>query len=148
MITDKDSVERWSFHCTLSWRRSLSYRNQSIDLRGRVSFLINFIKKEALARKSMDWFLCDRDLRHERVKLKKKSKQSCLTYILQFSLCITMKWCSCSNIFISNFELLWLFLSEPFKHQPHKIVKHTQTIRRQITDKLFECVWSFCGVGT
>ena len=36
---------------TLSWRRSLSYRNQSIDLQS----------------KSMNWFLYDRDLRHERV---------------------------------------------------------------------------------
>ena len=33
-------------------RRSLPYRNQSIDLR----------------RKSIDWFLYDRDLRHESVK--------------------------------------------------------------------------------
>ena len=37
---------------TLSWRRSLSYRNHSIDLLS----------------KSMDWFLCDRDLCRERVK--------------------------------------------------------------------------------
>ena len=37
---------------TLSWRRPLSYRNQSIDL----------------PRKSMDWFLYDNGLRHERVK--------------------------------------------------------------------------------
>ena len=36
---------------TLSWRRPLSYRNQSID------FLC----------KLMDWFLCDNGLRHERV---------------------------------------------------------------------------------
>ena len=36
---------------TLSWRRSPSYRNQSIDWQ----------------RKSMDWFLYDRDLDHERV---------------------------------------------------------------------------------
>ena len=36
---------------TFSWRRSLSYRNQSIDLQS----------------KSMDWFLYDRDLRHEKV---------------------------------------------------------------------------------
>ena len=36
---------------TLSWRRSLSYRNQCTDL----------------LCKSMDWFLFDRDLRHERV---------------------------------------------------------------------------------
>ena len=38
---------------SLSWRRPLSYGNQSIDLR----------------RKSMDWFLYDNGLRHERVKL-------------------------------------------------------------------------------
>ena len=37
---------------TLSWRRPLSYRNQSIDVPS----------------KSMDWFLYDNGLRHERVK--------------------------------------------------------------------------------
>ena len=40
---------------TLSWRRSLSYKNQSIDLQS----------------KSMDWFLYGRDLRLERVKKSK-----------------------------------------------------------------------------
>ena len=39
----------------LSWRRSLSYRNQFIDL----------------LCKSMDWFLYDRDLLHERAKMYK-----------------------------------------------------------------------------
>ena len=39
---------------TLSWWRLLSYKNQSIDL----------------LRKSMDWFLYDNDLRHEKVKNK------------------------------------------------------------------------------
>ena len=38
---------------TLSWRRPLSYRNQSIDL----------------LHKLMDWFLYDNGLRHERIKL-------------------------------------------------------------------------------
>ena len=28
------------------------------------------------------------------------------------------------------------------------MVKHTQTIHLQIADKLFECVWPFCGVST
>ena len=37
---------------TLSWRRPLSYRNQSIDLQS----------------KSVYWFLYDNGLRHERVK--------------------------------------------------------------------------------
>ena len=27
-----------------------------------------------------------------------------------------------------------------FKRQPHKMVKHIQTIRRKIADELFECV--------
>ena len=39
------------FSLTISWRRPLSYRNQSIDFRS----------------KSMDWFLYDNGLRHERV---------------------------------------------------------------------------------
>ena len=39
---------------TLSWRRPISYRNQSIDLQS----------------KSIDWFLYDIRLRHERVKAK------------------------------------------------------------------------------
>ena len=40
------------YSLTLSWRRPLSYRYQSIDL----------------LRKSMNWFLYDNGLRHERVK--------------------------------------------------------------------------------
>ena len=36
--------------------------------------------------------------------------------------------------------------SQPFKHQPYKMVKYTQTIR-QFADELFESVWPFCGVG-
>ena len=38
----------WLSVLTFSWRRPLSYRNQSIDLRS----------------KSMDWFLCDNGLRY------------------------------------------------------------------------------------
>ena len=41
-----------SFSLTLSWRRSLSYKNQSS--------------------KSMDWFLYDRDIYHERVITKER----------------------------------------------------------------------------
>ena len=33
------------------------------------------------------------------------------------------------------------------KRQPQKMVKQTQTIRRQTADEFFECVWPFCGVG-
>ena len=45
-------------HLTLSWRRPLSYRNQSIDLLS----------------KSMDWFRYDNDLRHESVKMERFAK--------------------------------------------------------------------------
>ena len=27
------------------------------------------------------------------------------------------------------------------------MAKHTQTIRRQFAEELFECVWPFCGIG-
>ena len=36
---------------------------------------------------------------------------------------------------------------QPFKRQPQKMVKNTQTIRRQIADELFVFVWPFCAVG-
>ena len=53
----------------LSWRRPLSYWNQSIDLH----------------RKSMDWFLYDNSLGHERVKMGKKwRKMLSPTYSLKF----------------------------------------------------------------
>ena len=29
---------------------------------------------------------------------------------------------------------------------PTKMIKHTQKIRRQFADELFQCVWTFCGV--
>ena len=45
------------YNLTLSWRRLLSYKNQLIDL----------------LRKSVDWFLYDNGLRHERVNITNKS---------------------------------------------------------------------------
>ena len=32
-------------------------------------------------------------------------------------------------------------------YQPHEMAKYTQTIRQQIADELFRCVWPFCGVA-
>ena len=49
-------VKFTTLNLTLSWRRPISYRNQSID------FL----------HKSMDWFLYDNGLRHKRVNIKSK----------------------------------------------------------------------------
>ena len=44
-------------------------------------------------------------------------------------------------------KIFELQLCLTFKHRPHKMVKHTQKICRQIASKLFECVLPFCGVG-
>ena len=41
---------------------------------------------------------------------------------------------------------LWIMLILTLKRQLHKMVKHTETIRRQIVDELFEYVWPFCRV--
>ena len=35
----------------------------------------------------------------------------------------------------------------PLSAEPTKMVKNTQKIGRQIHNKLFKCVWPFCGVG-
>ena len=52
--TNNHFNSEYEFHSwlTFSWRWSLSYRNRFIDL----------------GYKSIDWFLCNRNLRHERVK--------------------------------------------------------------------------------
>ena len=54
---------------TLTWR-SLSYRNQSTDLQ----------------RKSTDWFLYDRELRHERVKILKHTRYYQLILLILYSI--------------------------------------------------------------
>ena len=83
---------------TLSWRRSLSYRNQSIDL----------------LRKSMDWFLYDNGLRHEMVK-----RKSCLHAETTQLICL-------ANPFPSFYMIVRLILTQfspmhpfftPWKHQ-------------------------------
>ena len=44
-------------------------------------------------------------------------------------------------------ESLSPFILTLYKHQLHKMVKHTHTICRQKADELFECVWPFCRAG-
>ena len=83
--------------------------------------------------------------------LKIDSTTGVLLWILQISQ---------KTFFIENLRVTasedWKVLNEwkheyemikPFKRQPHKIVKHTQTIRRQIAEELFERVWLFSEVG-
>ena len=48
----------------------------------------------------------------------------------------------------AKLSLVHLFFDlQPFRRQPHKIVKHTQPIRWQLADKLVGCIWSFFVVG-
>ena len=66
---------------TLSWRRPLSYRNHPIDLQS----------------KSMDWFLYDNGLRHERVNYKTSTR---LKYL----------------IYITGEKKFWFFLKDQYSH--------------------------------
>ena len=75
---------------TLSWRRPLSYRNQSTDL----------------LRKSMDWFLCDNGLRHERVKCLFFKKN--IKILIQLSL--VLYWKQCVYKTKSKFIKVWKVL--------------------------------------
>ena len=45
-------------------------------------------------------------------------------------------------LFLPVYVLNIIVHNKPFKRQSHKMAKHTQAIRRQIADKLFECVWT------
>ena len=47
---------------------------------------------------------------------------------------------------MSNGVVFWTEFKS-FKRQPHKMVKHIHAIRRQIVDKLLECVWPFWEKG-
>ena len=48
---------------------------------------------------------------------------------------------------VKTFQYGAKIIFKAFTAQSHKMVKHTQTIRRQIADELFECVWLFCEIG-
>ena len=57
-------------------------------------------------------------------------------------------------MFLSYYQLMkhygnvGLILMKPLNANPTEWAKHNQTIRRQFANELFECVSSFCGVGT
>ena len=56
-----------------------------------------------------------------------------------------MLWRSYLDL-INIFEALQRGVNS-FKGQFHKMVKHTETLRRQFANELFECVWPFYGIG-
>ena len=51
------------------------------------------------------------------------------------------------EIYLEELLVTTHFQLHPFKRQSHKMGKHTQIIRRQIADELFDCVRTFCEIG-
>ena len=49
-------------------------------------------------------------------------------------------FCLTKALIISNYTMRDDERFNPLSTNPTKMIKHTQTIRRQITDELFECV--------
>ena len=84
---------------TLSWRRPLSCRNQSIDLQI----------------KSMDWFLYDKGLRHERVKMNFHTKENHME-MEQKTLKQSFPWRRKTN-------RLWIHKSEIIVHKAYKEIR-------------------------
>ena len=75
-FAERQKIARiWPISLTLSWRRSLSYTSQFIDLQS----------------KSIDWILYDMDLRHERVKFSLDGDDEGLVHLQQHSTNIIRK---------------------------------------------------------
>ena len=102
MVKQIKAKAEYKLGLTLSWRRSLPYRNQSIDLQS----------------KSVDWFLYDRDFLNERVnnekaaanqskcnliKHKKCSKSTFWMTFVTYQLKVNTHWIKSSLIL----ELIW-----------------------------------------
>ena len=86
---------------TLSWRRSLSNKNQFIDLLCWRRSLLNRKQFIDLPSKSMDWFLYDKGLRHERGK-------ALFTHLHQKSVLTS---CKAEFDFLVVFSI-WIFFRE------------------------------------
>ena len=89
---------------TCLWNRSISYRNQSIE--------------------SMEWFLHDRDLRHERIKLPSSYNEcnfsSCSQffvislYMIYIYIYIYIYVCITAIIFVFQYYSLWFVILSKF----------------------------------
>ena len=51
-----------------------------------------------------------------------------------------------TRLLAGNYFRALFTTSYSFKRQPHKMIKHTQTIHRQFAKELLS-VWPFCGIG-
>ena len=110
------SYQESNLSLTLSWRKPLSYRNQSIDL----------------LCKSMDWFLYDNNLRHERVNYKRSHGITVLINLFPLpirSKCIFLEQ-NCFNLErksqTSVVTSLYCLLFSPIKKRPKTDLKNYQ----------------------
>ena len=116
---------------TSSWRRLLSYRNQSIDLPS----------------KSMDWFLYDNGLRHEKVNKYSSEKENHkeiweTTVIVWTKGRMSVK--SVSDTYCSQRKYLQFLLHDCTLHV-HSKATHTQTNLQLSVFGLFKYAWLFSG---
>ena len=137
-----DESINWFIFLALSWQRSLSYRNQSIDLQSQ----------------SVDWFLYDRDLRHERV-IPKTTKSSHDFVVTKKNTHIWRRW---GHLRVSFWHLLMNFekpkKSEFWKNEKkiagdiiilHMCTKNHNHVRYSFWDsewdKFFLSFWAIFG---
>ena len=66
-----------------------------------------------------------------------------LCFLVFFASSFPLPSSACSH---AKLPLKYTLLNS-LKRESHKMVKHTQTIRRPLDDELLECVWPFCEIG-
>ena len=88
-------MQKWEDKLTLSWRRPISYRNQSTFLRS----------------KSMNWFLYDIGLRHERVNIKKLFVWTEI-FFLTFNMKIYHLFFVVANLFLSEINQINIYVTK------------------------------------
>ena len=88
-------MQKWEDKLTLSWRRPISYRNQSTFLRS----------------KSMNWFLYDIGLRHERVNIKKLFVWTEI-FFLTFNMKIRHLFFVVANLFLSEINHINVYVTK------------------------------------
>ena len=112
-------------YLTLSWRRPISYRTQSIDL----------------LRKSMDWFLYDIRLRHERVK-RKLFFRKCLTETPRFCIFVsiyTSRSILCL-IYVTYFSIIIFIVTRIYRNRQSSVSGCSLTFASFFSNSLWCCL--------
>ena len=108
---------------------------------------------------------------HSKAIIKAPERRHCVAYLYPSDDFRVYRWATPwrrSVVFMTNFEQIshvvlvflvflllnlnkqmptWLVMSQPFKRQSHKMVKHTQTIRRLLLTISLSVFNHFCEVG-